>query len=466
MLAYFYEIFHALAAFLIGLSFLVVVHEYGHYLAARLCGVSVTRFSIGMGPALWKRCFGRGQTEWVIAALPIGGYVKMLDEREGKVAPERLHQAFSRKSLGQRTLIVLAGPLFNLLLAVLLFASVYLLGVSGVRPLVQEVYPNSSAAAAGLQPGMEIVAVDGWPTRISVSVYERIVARLIADDGAPVAVKVRARSGMERELQLSLEPVPLDALHRGFLGDRIGFWVGMPALPMLIRKVEPGGAADRAGLRAGDRVLQAQGRKLYQPTQLIGVIRAHSARPMELLLQRDERRFSVALTPEARIGESGASEGYIGAEILADREYFDMMRGKQAALESYPVPQALQLGLHKTAQYSVLILQVLGRIVSGQASLVNNLQGPVGIAQYAGLAAKSGMVDVLTLLALLSVSLGIFNLLPIPLLDGGHLLYYLCEMVRGKPLSEKIQSILQQVGLVLLVGLFVLVCVGDVRRLL
>jgi len=453
------EFLQSALAFVVAIGVLVTVHEYGHFWVARRAGVKVLRFSVGFGRPLlsWRR--GPDRTEYVLAAIPLGGYVKMLDEREGAVAAEDLPRAFNRQSVGARIAIVLAGPTANFLFAVLAYWVMFLLGVGGLRAIVGEVAPQSLADRAGLSPEFAIVEVDGRPARTWEGVVQALIASTL-DEPGPVRLTVVDPSGVESSRMLDLSDLVLDDLTQGQFFDAVGIEPARPSIPPVIGEVTSGEPAERAGLRRGDRVLSANGKAIPDWDAWVAFVRAHPGERIDLVIEREGAKVGVALVP-ARLETDDGVIGRIGAapypvDMVLDRYYVD---------ERYPFAQAAGRAVAKTYEIAALTLGVFWKMLQLEVS-VKNLSGPISIAQYAGYSAGSGIARFLEFLAIVSVSLGILNLLPIPVLDGGHLLYYLVEFVKGGPLSEQSQLIGQQVGIALLIGLMSLAFYNDLARLL
>lgn len=440
---------------LAALGVLVTFHEYGHFWVARRCGVKVLRFSVGFGTPLLRWHDRRG-TEFVLAAIPLGGYVKMLDEREGEVPPELLDQSFNRKSVRQRFAIVAAGPIANFLLALLFFWLVAMLGSVQVRPVIGAVETGSLAAEAGLQVGQEIVAVDGEPTSGWAAVNLQLVRRL--GESGTLSLSVRDQdSTVESARQLRLEdwlrgvdePDPIAAL---------GIRPWRPALEPVLAELDPQGPGYAAGLRVGDRLLALDGQVLDDWQQLVERVRALPGQSVSLLVERDGRRLDVAVSLAAR-GEGEARSGYLGAGVAGVEWPPEMLREV-----SFGPLDAVGEGLRRTWAMSLLTLDSLKKMLFGELS-VKNLSGPITIAKVAGASAESGLGDFLNFLAYLSISLGVLNLLPIPVLDGGHLLFYLIEWARGRPLSERVQGWGMQIGISLVIGVMLLALLNDLSRL-
>lgn len=448
-------------AFVVALGLLVAVHEYGHYRVAVACGVKVLRFSIGFGKPLlrWRR--PGSPTEFVLAAIPLGGYVRMLDEREAPVAPEELHLAFNRKPLRARAAVVAAGPLANLLLAVLLYSLVHWIGVDEPRAIVSTPVAGSLAAQAGVMGGERVEAVAiGDAVAVPVRSFEDLrwqltQAALNGEDARLDMVLADGGKTVTRQLALSsLRMQDADA----DMGQKIGI-VAPWSAPVLGGLVE-GAAAERAGLREGDRVLRVDATAVGDGAHLRRLIRASvdaagQAQTQQWRVLRQGQELDVAVTPEV-VHTQDAPIGKIGAYVGAPPE--------MVTVQSGPL-EALGLGLEKTWDVSVLSLKMLGRMLIGEASL-KNLSGPLTIADYAGKSASMGFTQYLVFLALISVSLGVLNLLPLPVLDGGHLMYYLWEGVTGRPISEAWMNRLQRAGIGVLLLMMSIAFFNDLSRIL
>ncbi|WP_277051546.1 sigma E protease regulator RseP [Zestomonas thermotolerans] len=440
---------------LVALGVLVTFHEFGHFWVARRCGVKVLRFSVGFGTPL-LRWHDRHGTEFVVAAIPLGGYVKMLDEREGEVPAELLDQAFNRKSVKQRFAIVSAGPIANFLLALLFFWILAMLGSQQVRPVIGAVEEGSLAAQAGLVAGQEIVAVDGKRTPGWAAVSLQLVRRL--GESGELALTVReSDSSLERDYRLSLndwlrgadDPDPVASL---------GIRPWRPQTPAVLAQLAPDGPALAAGLQVGDRVLAIDGLVLADWQQLVDAVRQRPDEAVTLRIERGGEEREVRLTLASR-GEGETRMGYLGAGVEGVEWPAEMLREV-----SFGPFEAVAESLRRTWSMSVLTLDSLRKMLFGELS-VKNLSGPITIAKVAGASAQSGVGDFLNFLAYLSISLGVLNLLPIPVLDGGHLLFYLIEWARGRPLSERVQVWGMQIGISVVVGVMLLALVNDLSRL-
>ncbi|WP_273819431.1 sigma E protease regulator RseP [Pseudomonas asplenii] len=440
---------------LVALGVLVTFHEFGHFWVARRCGVKVLRFSVGFGTPL-LRWHDRQGTEFVVAAIPLGGYVKMLDEREAPVAPHELDQAFNRKTVRQRIAIVAAGPIANFLLAISFFWVLAMLGSQQVRPVIGSVEAGSIAAKAGLAAGQEIVSIDGEPTAGWSAVNLQLVRRL--GESGTLRLQVREAGSdvdstrelaLDRWLQGADEPDPIKSL---------GIRPWRPALPPLLAELDPKGPAQAAGLKTGDRLLSLDGEAVNDWQQVVDWVRIRPDTKIVLHVERDGAQIDLPVTLASR-GEGKAATGYLGAGVKAADWPPQMLREV-----SYGPVAAIGEGARRTWTMSVLTLDSLKKMLFGELS-VKNLSGPITIAKVAGASAQSGVADFLNFLAYLSISLGVLNLLPIPVLDGGHLLFYLIEWARGRPLSERVQGWGVQIGISLVVGVMLLALVNDLGRL-
>lgn len=450
-------LFQTVVAFILALGVLIVVHEYGHYLAARLCGVKVIRFSIGFGPPLAVLRSGPDQTEWVISAVPLGGYVKMLDEREAPVDSTELERAFNRKSVWRRLLIVVAGPAFNFLFAILVYSGLYMHGVPEARPVVSEPVAGSIARSAGFRAGDLVRRIDSH----AIATWQDLRWRLLqgALQKQQVLVEVLTDQNSISVLRMDLSRLSGDDMESDLL-ERLGLKLDRPSLAPVFGKVVPESAAERAGLRPGDRVTSADGRAVGTWDDLVQAIRERPGQPIRLGVSRDGATLMVGVTPDV-VTADGQRIGRIGVAPDVSAEHTD----KILIRISYGPFESLVRSVEKTYDISLFSLRMLGKMLIGEVSW-RHLSGPVTIADYAGQSAQHGWVSYLTFLALISISLGVLNLLPIPLLDGGHLMYYAVEIVKGSPVSERILELGQRAGLALLLVMMAFALYNDLNRLL
>ncbi|OMH39164.1 RIP metalloprotease RseP [Motiliproteus sp. MSK22-1] len=448
-------ILQIILAAIVTLGILVTIHEYGHFWVARRCGVKVLRFSVGFGKGLfsWRDKMG---TEYVIAAIPLGGYVKMLDEREGEVPDSLLDQAFNRKTVWQRIAIVAAGPVVNLAFAVLAYWFLFIYGVSTVAPVIGDITGGSPAEIAGLVSKEEIVSVDGYPTRS----WEEVGLRLAARIGETGQLQITTRSvdlGGEQRYRVVINSWKVDE-EKGPLYS-LGIAPFRPPVPAIIGQLVEGGRAEAAGLRVGDLVQQLDNQPVNDWYELVSQIQANPENQVVLTLVRDGQPVELNITPAKQSAGDGREYGYIGAGVEPPVWPDWLLREI-----SYSPLEAIPAALNKTQQLVVLIIESIGKMIQGEIS-VKNLSGPITIAKVAGASAESGLESFLNFLAYLSISLGILNLLPIPMLDGGHILYYVIEAIRGRPVSEKTQLVGLKIGMALLMALMFLAFYNDLARL-
>lgn len=447
----------SILALIVTLGVLIAFHEFGHFWVARRLDVKVLRFSIGFGKPLWLRRGRVDGTEYAIAAVPLGGYVRMLDEHEGTVPAAEQHRAFNRKPAPVRIAVVAAGPLFNFLFAILAFSALYMVGVTAIKPLMDAPQPNSVAARAGFRANDLILSVDGSATPTLESTVLALLERGM--DHGVIRVRVRTADGAERVRELNLRGTRLSS-DNGRILQELGLRPWQPVLPPVIERVLPDGAAAAAGLKAGDRIVAVAGQPVTRWRQWAAYVRHHPGQTITVKIARGKQTLSLQLTPAA----VATSQGRIGRVGAVARVPADLKDPSRFVLRYNPI-EAVYRGALKTWDMSVFTLQMLGRMVLGQASL-KNISGPITIAEYAGQTAAIGWEPFLSFMALVSISLGVLNLLPIPVLDGGHLLYYLIELVRGRPLSEMAQAIGQRIGLAVIVMLMGLALFNDFARLL
>jgi regulator of sigma E protease len=446
-----------IVSFLVTVGVLVVIHEFGHYLAARLLGVKILRFSVGFGKPLVTRRKGRDQTEWVLASIPLGGYVKMLDEREGDVPVDELPRAFNRQSVWARIVIVLAGPAANFLLAFVVYWALFITGLPGLKPVLGDPPRNTPAAAAGLANGDSVISVADEPVATWNDVRWLLLKEAVKRE--TTAIEVETERGVRATHTLDMSGLSKDDLDKDFLG-KLGLRNFRPRAPAVLGRLLPGSAAERAGLAAGDRIVSVSGKPVQSWFEFTTEIAANPGRSLALEVERAGRRFELRATPDP-VSDGDNRIGRLGVEAPPElkREYERM-----TTTVRYDPLTAIGKAAHKVVDLSVFSIKMLGRMVVGDVSW-KNLSGPITIADYAGQSAQLGWVTWLGFLALVSVSLGVLNLLPIPLLDGGHLVYYFAEIVTGRAVSERVMEIGQRFGLALLLGLTFFAFYNDINRL-
>ncbi|WP_024559234.1 sigma E protease regulator RseP [Franconibacter pulveris 1160] len=443
-----------LAAFIVALGVLITVHEFGHFWVARKAGVRVERFSIGFGKALWRRTDRQG-TEYVIALIPLGGYVKMLDERVEPVTPEMRHEAFNNKTVAQRAAIIAAGPIANFLFAVFAYWLVFLIGIPSIKPVIGEITPNSIAAQAQIEPGTELKAIDGIETPDWDAVRLALVAK-IGDERTTLSVAPfgsDARTDKTLDLRnWQFEPDKEDPV------SSLGIQPRGPKIEPVLAEVQPQSAASKAGLQAGDRIVKVEGQPLTTWMTFVTLVRDNPSRPLSIKIERQGSPLSLTLIPDTKPGNEKA-EGFAGVvpKVIPLPEEYKTVR-------QYGPFAAIAEATDKTWQLMKLTVTMLGKLITGDVKL-NNLSGPISIAQGAGMSAEYGLVYYLMFLALISVNLGIINLFPLPVLDGGHLLFLAIEKLKGGPVSERVQDFSYRIGSILLVLLMGLALFNDFSRL-
>lgn len=449
------NILWSLAAFIVALGVLITVHEFGHFWVARRCGVRVERFSVGFGHALWRRTDRQG-TEYVLAIIPLGGYVKMLDERVEAVAPEFRHQSFNNKKIWQRAAIISAGPIANFIFAVFAYWLIFVIGVPSVRPVVANVTANSIAAQSNISPGMELKSVAGIETPDWDSVRMALVGE-IGDDQTTVDVAQFGSSQVvEKTLDLrqwQFDPEKQDPV------VSLGMIPRGPQIESVLQEVQPDSAAQKAGLQAGDRIVKVDGQILESWQSFVIQVRDNPGKPIALEVERAGNPVALTLTPDTKSAGKGKIQGFAGVvpKVIPLPDEYKTIRQYGPFVAFYEAGD-------KTWQLMKLTVSMLGKLITGDVKL-NNLSGPISIAQGAGMSAEYGLVSYLTFLALISVNLGIINLFPLPVLDGGHLLFLAIEKLKGGPVSERVQDFSYRIGSVLLVLLMGLALFNDFSRL-
>ena len=445
-----------LAAFAVVIGVLIVAHELGHYLAARWCGVKVLRFSVGFGRVLWQKELGKDRTEWALSAFPLGGYVKMLDEREGEVAAEELKRAFNRQGVGKRSIIVAAGPLANFALAILLYWAVFMVGSEELMPVLGTPPDGTRPAMASIRNGEQVRRLDGQPVATWNDLRWMLLQKAVDQESVELEV-------INEQSEIAVHRLHLAAAgEQGWEGDaleRLGVRFYRPDLPPVIGKIVAGGPGAQAGLLPGDRVMAVDGQPVALWMDFVAKVRDAAGRSLRLDIERAGGNATVDVLPEA-ISERGRSVGKIGVAVAENPD----SRRELRTFVSYGFFEAGRRALAETWDKSVFSLVMMGKMLTGEVSW-KTLSGPVTIADYAGQSARLGLDYYLKFMALVSISLGVLNLLPIPVLDGGHLLYHMIEVVRRRPLSERAMEIGQQIGMSILFALMAFAFFNDLTRL-
>lgn len=447
------DLIWSIAGFIVALSILVCFHEYGHYWVARKCGVKVLRFCLGWGKP-WKSFYSRDGVEWAIAPYPIGGYVKMLDEREGPVADHEKHLAFNNQSIPKRMAILVAGPAANFLLAIVLYWLIYLVGVQGLKPVIAEPRAGTAAEQAGLRAGDEVISVGDQAISTWTDLRLALIDEKLGEDS--MLLRVRSEDGVSRPVSLSLAQVRSDP---EFLFDDLGVDVFQPTIKPVLGKIVPDSAAEAAGLQVGDEIRRVDDTVIADWSQLVSEISQRPSQAVTLEVIRSGQTLNI----DSVVGtadQDGKQIGRLGALPAIDEQLWQNLRAvrRLGPLDAVPV------AVGQTWQMTQLTLRVLWHMVLGEVS-VKNVSGPIQIAQVAGDSARIGLVSFLSFMAVISVSLGVLNLLPVPLLDGGHMLMYAIEGVKGRPLSERAQIAAQYMGLAFIGVLMVLALFNDIMRL-
>jgi regulator of sigma E protease len=451
--------FYSVLAFIAAIGILVTIHEFGHYWVARLCGVKVLRFSVGFGKPILIKTAGADNTEYALAAIPLGGYVKMLDEREGEVAESDLPRAFNRQSVAKRFAIVFAGPAFNFIFAIVAYSLMYMNGVSGMKPYIGDVASPGPAYSAGIQKKDLILSIND----IQTPSWEKARLTLLHEsvDESLLNIEVQGKDLQIRNVTIDSSKLSVLMDDQVDILDQMGISIWRPDIPPQIDEVIAGGAAEAAGVAAGDNIVAINGNKIENVQQWVDTIRANPLQELDLVVLRDGQRTSLRITPNEKT-QDDETFGYIGVKNLVVVP--QNIRLQLSAVEKYGLIDASLEAVDKTWQMSVLTLKVLGKLIVGEASL-KNLSGPITIAKYAGLSASIGLEQFFSFLAIISISLGVLNLLPIPMLDGGHLFYYIVEIIKGSPVSEAVESFGQRIGLALLMMLMTIAIYNDILRL-
>lgn len=446
------SLWFTLLSFLITLGILITVHEFGHFWVARSLGVKVLRFSVGFGKPLIKWLSKKDNTEFVIAVLPLGGYVKMLDEREGPVPRHEVHRAFNQQSLKTRFAIVFAGPLFNLLFAVIAYWLMYVMGVPGLKPVVGPVAPQSLAAQSGLRNQDTIVAIDGEETPTWEVAYFLLLRKMINRENSTFTLQ--AENENPRQINIDFKDTNLGQ-NPGQEMESIGIQPWRVAVPAILGEIVNNGVAQKANLQSGDKILTVNGKKILQWEDWVDIIRKSPEQLLKLEVEKSDGSVRLVELIPTRVETKQGIIGKIGVGPQLPKIPDDMQR-----IHQLNVIPALGKAIVQCWRMTLLNFQMLGKLVVGQISL-DNLSGPIRIAQAAGQTASRGLTTFLSFLALVSIGLAVINLLPIPILDGGHLAFYVIEAIKGSPLSDAIQMQAQRVGVVILLMLMSLAFYND-----
>ena len=443
-------------AFIVAIAVLVAVHEFGHFWVARRLGIKVLRFSIGFGRPLWRR-IGADGTEYWISAIPLGGYVKMLDEREGDVSPEDLPRCFNSQPPSRRIAVLFAGPAFNFVFAVAAYWIMFVVGVPAMKPVIGAIEPGSTAEVAGLRSGDRIVAVGDAATRTMMDAQLQLLSAMVPS--GTTTLELEGADGSRRVARIEYDGDTHALTEPGAMFPGLGIGLWRPKLPAVIGQVMPEGTAAQAGLREGDRVLSADGRPMADWNEWVEYVRARPGETVRLVVEREGASRALDLFIGAA-DDQGERVGRIGAAPQVSPELWDPVRTEQR----YGPVGAVGEAFAETWRMTALTVTMMGRMIVGQVS-VKNISGPINIAQAAGFTAAAGLTAFLSFLAIVSISLGIINLLPIPLLDGGQIVYQCVEIAKGSPVSDRVQIIGQQVGILLLLMLMTFAFYNDIVRL-
>jgi len=449
------QLLYSIVGFIVALGILVAVHEFGHFWVARKLGVKVLRFSIGFGRPLWSRVGKVDNTEYALGAIPLGGYVKMLED-DGTESPEDAKRAFNRQGLPVRAAIVLAGPLFNFLFAIVAYAIVFGIGTTGLKPVVGDVVEGSLAANAGIQAGDEIVAIDGRPNQIWRENRLYLFNTALKQDA--VEISLLDENGAERDVQIDFSGLPAREVDSLLLEKAIGVRSWSPPVPASIGELVSGDPAESAGLQVGDEIIAVDGVEIADWIALVEYIQPRFEKSMTLSVLRDTQTLELEIIPNRFETEQGPV-GRIGVRPM----FIDYPEEMRVKMQSGPI-DSLGRGVENTWMMSNLTVKMLWRMLKLEVS-PKNISGPITIAKYAGRTARSGFESFITFLAVVSISLGVLNLLPIPVLDGGHLLYYIVEAIKGGPLSDRMMEWTQQIGILMLGALMCLAFYNDIVQL-
>ena len=444
-------------AFVLAIGILVAVHEYGHYLIARLIGVKVLRFSIGFGRPIWLRRWGTDQTEYCVSAVPLGGYVKLLDEREGNVDSVDLPRAFNRQPIPKRIAVLVAGPMMNFVFAVFAYWVMFVIGVPGAQPIIGDVTEASIAANAGLAEGDRIVQVGEQPVATWEGAILAILDSILADGDMPM--QVVDRQDDRRTVRLDVQGKMTELTEPGKMFSGLGITPWAPPWFPLVTDVQAGSPAETAGLLPGDLILRLDGDPVHNGADWVRLVQSKPDQTVQLVVERGGAELQLTVGLASKLSE-GNPVGWIGTTTTVPPGVLDRYRADQR----YSFGESFGVALKRTWSMSALTVRMVGRMITGEVS-AKNISGPINIAQYAGYSASGGLVSFLSFLAIVSISLGILNLLPIPMLDGGQVVYQVLEAFKGSPLSERAQLIGQQIGIVILVVLMSFAFYNDLARI-
>jgi len=457
-----------LLAFIVTIGLLVTIHEYGHFQVARWCNVKVLRFSIGFGKPLWQKTFGKDKTEFVLAAIPLGGFVKMLDERELKSEHEQnieapqvsyseaeLQRAFNRQHVLKRIAIVSAGPIANLLLAIFLYWLLFMQGVTGMRPVIGDIAKDSLAASASLKSGEVIQTIGGMPIKTWTDARWILLEQSLENK----TVTIEALSS-DNELHVhTLSFAGIDNDPEVDILEKVGLGMFKPNIPAIIGEILPNSAAEKAEFKANDKILSINGINMQDWEKVVTTVKANPSKSLQVKIERGQELRTIAVVPE-QVTENNQAIGRLGASVKLDQKTLDEFLIKT----EYSPLQSLQKAIFKTWDTAIFSLKMLGKMITGQVS-IKGISGPVTIATFAGESANLGLSTFLSFLALVSISIGVLNLLPIPVLDGGHLMYYIVEILKGSPVSDQTMLVGQKIGFVLLGLLMTIAIFNDFSRL-
>ena len=449
------SILFTLLSFIVAISILVAIHEYGHYIVAKKLGVKILRFSIGFGKPLWKKTFGKDKTEFVIASLPFGGYVKMLDKRETEVEPHEENREFTGQSVWTRIAIVAAGPIFNFIFAIFAYWLMFVVGVSGIKPVVGDVEVNGLAEKAGLISGYEILSINNNKTPIWDVAVKNIIPAIVDRSQASLELKDKNGDVFTRTLDFSTTTGEIKVEQ---IFKQLGFKPWRPVIKPVVGAVLEDSPAESVGFKINDTIISINKVATHDWTEVVDIVSDNPEKILQIVVLRDGLEKNLQVIPE-KIVRDGKQIGRLGLGHKVGASYPEDMR----VTHGYSIIESVPRAFTRTWDFSVLTLKMLGKIFTGDIS-VKNLSGPVSIARYAGYSASAGLARFLDFLAIVSISLGILNLLPIPILDGGHLTYYIIEVIRKKPVSEDVQEFASRIGIVLLLMLMSVALYNDLLR--